>query len=130
MYDLRAILPHLDDAATRLEEYCDPARPQHHQEVARSMTQQGSRGVVVPFTTVGRACGAADHRNHRSAPPAVASAVPSSHDAGRDEALNAEWNALLDLTVQACTWRDPESLAAVEAVLARLTRETLREWSR
>jgi len=50
-------------------------------------------------------------------------------DPARERVLNAEWDRLLDLTVQACTWRDPESLAAVEDVLARLVSETTREWS-
>lgn len=91
------------------------------------MRQQGSRGIVVPFVAP---IDTASRRARRRTPggPAHAAAPPAA-DPGRDEVLNAEWDQLLDLTLQACTWRDPESLAAVHLVLARLTRETLREWS-
>jgi hypothetical protein len=49
-------------------------------------------------------------------------------DVARERQLNATWDRLLELTVQACTWRDPESLAAVEEVLRALMQETRREW--
>jgi len=41
---------------------------------------------------------------------------------------DAEWTRLRRLVEEAATWRDPESLAAVEACIARL-KETIRgEW--
>lgn len=53
----------------------------------------------------------------------------ASLDVARERQLNATWDHLLELTVQACTWRDPESLAAVDEVLRALMHETRREWS-
>ncbi len=65
----------------------------------------------------------------RAAATSAAPHGPADIDPVRECALNADWDRLLELTVQACTWRDPESLAAVQDVLARLMREATREWS-
>jgi hypothetical protein len=80
------------------------------------MRDDGSRGNVLQF-------------RGRGAPAPAAPRNPDEVDPARERVLNAEWDRLLELTVQACTWRDPESLAAVELVLARLVREATREWS-
>lgn len=53
---------------------------------------------------------------------------PASSGWESDARLNADWDRLMALTEEACIWRDPESIAAVKAVLRRLERTTLREW--
>jgi hypothetical protein len=42
--------------------------------------------------------------------------------------LNAEWDRLLRLVDDAYTWRDPETVAAAAAALARLRLLVLRDW--
>ena len=46
-----------------------------------------------------------------------------------DVGLNAEWDRLLSLVVQAWCWRDPESVAELEECLASLRRVVERDWS-
>lgn len=49
--------------------------------------------------------------------------------AGRDDApLNAEWDRLVHLVEEAWTWRDPETLAAVDDCVARLGLHLQKEW--
>ena len=45
-----------------------------------------------------------------------------------DILLNAEWDRLARLAEEAWTWRDPETLAALGAVVARLGLRSLEEW--
>jgi hypothetical protein len=45
-----------------------------------------------------------------------------------DELLNAEWDTLARLAQEAWTWRDPESLAALGACVARLGLRSLEDW--
>jgi hypothetical protein len=85
------------------------------------MRDQRRKSVVVPFR--------ARPRINVAAPASEASQATPFVDVDHERLLNADWDALLELTVQACTWRDPESLAAVERVLTRLIHETGREWS-
>ena len=85
-----------------------------------------SRGTVVPFAPVGR----------RTAPGRVRAALaanaapwldcwPPLDDAG----LNADWDRLVALVMQAWCWRDPESIEAVDACLGRLRALVARDWS-
>jgi len=83
-----------------------------------------TRGRVLPFIRPDM------QRGGRSAHRVRAAKVSAVDTSIGEEALNAEWNRLLELTAQACTWRDPESIAAVKATLGRLERQTLRDWFR
>ncbi len=83
-----------------------------------------TRGRVLPFVRPHMP------RNSRSAQRSRAARAVLVDAGVAEEALNAEWNRLLELTAQACTWRDPESIAAVKATLGRLERQTLRDWFR
>ncbi len=47
----------------------------------------------------------------------------------REDAVQAEWNRLPALVAEACSWRDPESIAAVEGCVARLKELVRREWA-
>ena len=49
-------------------------------------------------------------------------------EVGRDADLNAEWDRLRKLTEDAWTWRDPESLAALGTLVARLGLRSLEDW--
>jgi len=46
----------------------------------------------------------------------------------RQDSLEAEWQQLFVLAAQAWSWRDPESVAAVEACVSRLKNLVLEEW--
>jgi hypothetical protein len=46
----------------------------------------------------------------------------------QDVLLNAEWDRLSQLAEEAWTWRDPETLAALGACVARLGLRSLEEW--
>ena len=46
----------------------------------------------------------------------------------RDGVLEAAWNRLAALVAEALCWRDPESLAAVEACVAHLKVLVLADW--
>jgi hypothetical protein len=46
----------------------------------------------------------------------------------RDATLNAEWDGLLAAVKEAWCWRDPDSLAALEARVARLRAGVLQDW--
>jgi hypothetical protein len=45
-----------------------------------------------------------------------------------DAPLNAEWDRLVRLVEEAWTWRDPETIAALCACVARLGQRSLAEW--
>ncbi len=47
----------------------------------------------------------------------------------RDRALDDEWNRLGVLVAEAACWRDPDSVAAVEACVARLKELVLEDWT-
>jgi hypothetical protein len=49
-------------------------------------------------------------------------------DVERDRTLDAEWNRLAILVAEALCWRDPESVEAVEACVARLGRLVRADW--
>lgn len=74
------------------------------------------RAVVLPFPIRPGAPAPRDP----AAPPAVT--------VGDEEALNAAWDHLLWLAVQAWSWRDPESLASVERAASALTPDVARDW--
>jgi hypothetical protein len=46
-----------------------------------------------------------------------------------DGARNAAWDDLLALVDRAWTWRDPDSLSAVEACFLQLARDVTAEWA-
>ena len=46
----------------------------------------------------------------------------------RDRILDAEWNRLAILVNEALSWRDPESVEAVEACVGRLERLVRADW--
>lgn len=48
----------------------------------------------------------------------------------RDSWLNAQWDELTRLTLQAWTWRDPDSLAALEGHIVGLKAHILEDWQR
>ena len=50
-------------------------------------------------------------------------------DVERDRILDAEWNRLGVLVAEALSWRDPESVEAVGACVARLERLVRADWS-
>ena len=45
-----------------------------------------------------------------------------------EDAAQVEWNRLPALVAEAWSWRDPESIAAVEACVTRLKSFVLEEW--
>ena len=49
-------------------------------------------------------------------------------DVERDRILEAEWNRLAVLVAEALSWRDPESVEAVEACVASLKRLVRADW--
>ena len=49
-------------------------------------------------------------------------------DVERDRILEAEWNRLAVLVAEALSWRDPESVEAVGACVARLERLVRADW--
>ena len=48
---------------------------------------------------------------------------------GRDVGLNADWDRLIRLVVEAWSWRDPDCVDAVEACIAHLRRSVEHDWS-
>ena len=46
----------------------------------------------------------------------------------KDDLVNSEWNRLTRLAEEAWSWRDPESLAALGACVARLGLKSLEDW--
>jgi hypothetical protein len=51
-----------------------------------------------------------------------------STELNQDTTLNAEWDGLLAAAKEAWCWRDPDSLAALEARVARLRPGVLEDW--
>ena len=49
-------------------------------------------------------------------------------DTDRDRILDAEWNRLAVLVAEALCWRDPESVSAVGACVARLEVLVRADW--
>ena len=49
-------------------------------------------------------------------------------DVEHDRTLDAEWNRLAILVAEALSWRDPESVEAVEACVGRLERLVRADW--
>ena len=45
-----------------------------------------------------------------------------------DRAINAVWDALLKLVIQAWSWRDPDSLDALETALVVLRKRIEDDW--
>jgi hypothetical protein len=45
-----------------------------------------------------------------------------------DATLNAEWDGLVAAVMEAWCWRDPDSLAALDARVARLRAGVLKDW--
>lgn len=84
-------------------------------------------GTVLPFEPVRR----------RRAPGARASAEVAASAAPwidqwpllDDVGLNADWDRLVVLVMQAWCWRDPESVEAVERCLRHLRSIVDRDWS-
>jgi hypothetical protein len=48
---------------------------------------------------------------------------------GRDVVIDAAWDRLMTLVVEAWCWRDPDCLAAVEDCLAHLRHVVDQDWS-
>ncbi|MCW5890254.1 MAG: hypothetical protein KIT14_06845 [bacterium] len=61
--------------------------------------------------------------------PAGCRPMPPGRSATEEHGLNAAWDELLWLAIQAWSWRDPESLVAIEEAVAVLQREVERDWS-
>lgn len=85
------------------------------------------RNVVLPFEPPAR-------RRAEDAPcrvPARAGSAAPWLDglADHDQVVNADWDRLVTLTMQAWCWRDPESIAALVACLRRLRDVVDRDWS-
>ena len=49
--------------------------------------------------------------------------------AGDDREINTAWDELMKLVIQAWSWRDPESLDALERALGALKRRIAYDWS-
>lgn len=83
-----------------------------------------SRGIVVPFRPR-----RPDARRMPSG--AVEKPVPCLIQLyeSDDAVLNAGWDRLLTLVIEAWCWRDPDCLAAVEECLAQLRRSVVDDWS-
>ena len=77
------------------------------------MLQQ--RGVIVDFDTRRRAMLA-----QRGPMQCV--------DSRDDREINAAWDDLMKLVIQAWSWRDPESLDALETALAVLRKRIEDDW--
>lgn len=76
-----------------------------------------ARSTVVPFDPV-KGPGQIER------PPAARAALPVLDDAR----LNAEWDRLVALVMQAWCWRDPESIQAVDGSLQRVRGLVARDW--
>jgi hypothetical protein len=46
-----------------------------------------------------------------------------------DREVNSAWDELMKLVIQAWSWRDPESLDALERALGKLKRRIAYDWS-
>jgi hypothetical protein len=49
-------------------------------------------------------------------------------DSRDDQAINAAWDALMKLVIQAWSWRDPESLDALEMALLVVRKRIEDDW--
>jgi hypothetical protein len=65
----------------------------------------------------------------RSTPHPSGECSAAARPAGTDDGCNAEWDELLGLAEDAWHWRDPESLARVVRLVARLQCRIAEEWS-
>jgi hypothetical protein len=86
-----------------------------------------SRGIVVPFRrprpdTRRMPSGAAE--TAKKPVPCLIRLYES-----RDVVLNADWDRLMTLVVEAWCWRDPDCFAAIEDCLAHLRRSVDHDWS-
>jgi hypothetical protein len=91
-------------------------------------TADRARGTVVPFQRPRRS--RAGRRAHgidayAATPAPWLDRLFEHHDLG----LNAEWDRLLSLVVQAWCWRDPDSVGELEQCLEMLRRVVDRDWS-
>lgn len=86
-----------------------------------------SRGIVVPFPR--------RRPNARRLPRGAAETAkmpppcPVRLYERCDVVLNADWDRLLTLVLEAWCWRDPDCLAAIEGCLAHLRRSVDDDWS-
>ncbi|HEV7731316.1 MAG TPA: hypothetical protein VGR62_04100 [Candidatus Binatia bacterium] len=84
-----------------------------------------TRGVVVPF----RATRQTVARRRAIAARAVQTApVLPCLDPELEAQRNAAWDELLRLTIQAWSWRDPDSVRVLEGALDDVKVETARDW--
>ncbi len=81
-----------------------------------------SKGVVLQFRSTSRPA-----RSHRSPSRSLPEPPPPGGD--RDERLNQEWDLLIRVASHAWSWRDPESLDALETTVTRLRAWVARDWS-
>jgi len=56
--------------------------------------------------------------------PYLAALAPTKHVSGTE----ALWSTLLQTALDSWSWRDPESLAALEAVVAKVRMQVLQDW--
>ena len=56
--------------------------------------------------------------------PYLAALAPIKHVSGTE----ALWSTLLQTALDSWSWRDPESLAVLEVVVAKVRVQVLREW--
>jgi hypothetical protein len=85
----------------------------HAAQIVRLLPPSGSAGV-------------------RDAPARVIPFAPHAHrlaELHHQDSLQAEWDQLPILVAEAWSWRDPESVAAVEACVTRLKDLVLKEWA-
>jgi hypothetical protein len=87
----------------------------------------GSRGIVVAFP--------ARRPDSHQTPSGVAERAKKPVTClvrlceSRDVVLNADWDRLISLVVDAWSWCDPDCVAAVEACIAYLRRSVDDDWS-
>lgn len=85
--------------------------------------EQRRSAIVIPFPVSATARQSPTRSALVGAPQAVPAPPPL------DAARNAEWDQLMQLCVQAWTWRDPESLEALQHAAAALAGRVASEWS-
>lgn len=85
-----------------------------------------SRGIVVAFRRRRDTCRMPSGTAKTAKQPV--SCVIRLYES-RDVGLNADWDRLLTVVLEAWCWRDPDCLAAVEDCLTRLRRSVDHDWS-
>jgi hypothetical protein len=60
----------------------------------------------------------------------VSEALQMLADQSSDTAVNAAWDDLLQAALRAWSWRDPETIANLDAAIGRVRPMIVRDWLR